>query len=144
MSFQSFQDVIQFINENPACVIATVEGDQPRARGMVVLWAREDGIYYTTAASKNLFSQMKANPRAELCFMKMQPIVGLRVTGEVEIIDDLDLKNEALGERGFLRALGLNDAADPNFVLFRISHGEAHFWTWDDNLKEAQIPRIKF
>lgn len=38
----SFQDVIQFIKESPACIIATVEGDQPRARGMVVLWARED------------------------------------------------------------------------------------------------------
>lgn len=140
----SFQDVIQFIQENPACTLATVEGDQPRARGLVVLWVREDGIYFTTAASKNLFSQMKANPKVELNFMKMQPLIGLRVTGEIEILTDLDLKNKALDERGFLRALGLNDAADPNFVLFRVAHGEAHFWTWDDNLKEAQIPRIQF
>lgn len=140
----SFQDVIQFIQENPACTLATVEGDQPRARGLVVLWVREDGIYFTTAASKNLFLQMEANPKVELNFMKMQPLTGLRVTGEVEILADLDLKNKALDERGFLRALGLNDAADPNFVLFRVAHGEAHFWTWADNLKEAQIPRIQF
>lgn len=140
----SFQDCIQFINENPACTIATMDGDQPRARGMIVLWAREDGIYFTTAASKDLYAQMSANPKTELSFFTVNPLKGLRVTGEFEIVQDLDLKSRALEERNFLKALGLERADDPNFILFRVAHGEAHFWTWADNLKEAQIPRINF
>lgn len=139
-----FQDCIQFIEEKPTCSLATADGDQPRVRGMVPLWVREDGIYFTTAASKDLYSQVLANPKAELCFIKMNPLKHLRITGEVEIIQDMCLKEAALEERSILKALGLERADDPNFILFRIIHGEAHFWTWADNLKESEIPRITF
>jgi len=33
---------------------------------------------------------------------------------------------------------------DKLLEIFRIHHGEAHFWTMADNLKEAEIPRIGF
>lgn len=140
----SYQECIDFIKENPACALATMDGDQPRVRGMIPLWTNEDGIYFTTAASKDLYSQLTANPKIELCFIKMNPIKHLRVTGEVELVTDIEVKTKALEERSFLKALGLRKADDPNFILFRVSHGEAHFWTWNDNLKEAQIPKITF
>jgi uncharacterized pyridoxamine 5'-phosphate oxidase family protein len=82
--------------------------------------------------------------KVELCFVILQPIKHLRITGRVEFIDDPVLKNKALEERPFLKALGFETADDPNFILFRVGNGEAHFWTWEDNLKEADIPRIKF
>lgn len=140
----SFQECIDFITENPGCSLATMDGAQPRVRGMIPLWTRADGIWFTTAATKNLYTQLRANPRVELNFMRMAPLAGLRVTGEAEIVEDLELKGKALEERSFLKALGLHRPDDPNFVLFRIAHGEAHFWKWENNLKEASIPRIVF
>ncbi|KUK52126.1 MAG: Pseudouridine synthase [Desulfotomaculum sp. 46_296] len=43
------------------------------AKGMAPLWVKEDGIYFTTAASKNLYSQLRANPKVELCFI-IEPV----------------------------------------------------------------------
>ncbi len=140
----SFQACIDFILENPHCALATSDGEQARVRGMMALWAREDGIYFTTGGGKDLYEQMTANPRVEVCFMVYNPIKHLRITGEVEFVDDLGQKTQALEERSFLRALGFVEASDPDFILFRIAHGEAHFWTWADNTKEAEIPRISF
>ena len=140
----SFQECIDFITENPGCALATMDGNQPRVRGLVPLWTGADGIYFTTARSKNLYSQLVANPKVELCFMRLKPIKGLRITGEVEFIEDIEVKSKALEERSFLKALGLERADDPNFILFRVAHGEAHFWKWENNLKEAEIPKILF
>lgn len=140
-----FRDCIAFISESKAaCTLCTIDGDQPRGRGMVPLWVKEDGIYFTTASSKDLYSQLLANSKVELCFVTLQPIKHLRITGHVEFVKDIELRNKALDERPFLRGLGLNNADDPNFILFRVCSGEAHFWTWEDNLKEADIPRIRF
>ncbi|HCG99572.1 MAG TPA: hypothetical protein DE036_07240 [Actinobacteria bacterium] len=140
----SFQEAIQFMQENPTCTLATADGDQPRARGMLVLWAREDGIYFTTGAPKSLYTQLRANPKVELCFYTPQPLKALRVTGEVKFVDDIALKSQALEERPFLKAFGSGTAGDPNFIIFKVANGEAFFWTMEDNLSEAEIPRIYF
>ncbi len=140
-----FKDCLQFINESQsACTMCTIDGDQPRGRGMVPLWARDDGIYFTTAASKRLYAQLCANPKVELCFVLLQPLKHLRITGQVEFVEDLALRSKALEERPFLKSVGMKTADDPRFILFRISSGEAHFWVWEDNLKEENIPIISF
>jgi len=140
-----YRDCIKFITESQAaCTLCTIDGDQPRGRGMVPLWVKDDGIYFTTAASKNLYTQLCANSKVELCFVTLQPIKHLRIAGQVEFVEDPALREKALEERPFLKDLGLNTADDKNFILFRVSNGEAHFWTWEDNLKEADIPRIRF
>lgn len=87
---------------------------------------------------------MTANPKVELCFFTMDPLKHLRVTGRVEVIADSAVKAQALEERPFLKAMGINTPEDPNFVVFKVNDGEAHFWTWENNLKEKEIPRIKF
>lgn len=64
-----FKDCIQFITESQAtCTLCTIDGDQPRGRGMVPLWVKDDGIYFTTAASKNLYAQLRANAKGGTLF----------------------------------------------------------------------------
>lgn len=139
-----FQDCIQYINDNPACALATIDGDQPRVRGMYVMWARGDGIYFTTGAPKSFYSQLMENPKIELCFFTANPLKSLRVTGVVELITDLEVISQALEERPYLKAFGSGRPDDPGFIVFRVAHGEAHFWTWEYNMREAEIPRIRF
>lgn len=140
----SFKDCLEFINKNPACTLATIDGNQPRVRGMFVLWANQDGIYFTTAKSKKLCSELNSNSNAELCFFTAKPLKSLRVTGKVEFVEDLNLKEKALEERPWLKAFGSGEPDDPNFGLIRLSHGEAFFFTMENNARESEIPRIKF
>ena len=68
----------------------------------------------------------------------------MRVTGEVEIVDDIALKTQVLQDRPFLKGLGIEQAEHPLLVVFRISKGEAFFWTMENNMKESEIDRIRF
>jgi uncharacterized pyridoxamine 5'-phosphate oxidase family protein len=68
----------------------------------------------------------------------------MRVTGDIEFVNDLELKAKLLRERPFFKALGINKPDDPLFVLFRLKKGEAFFWTMADNMKESSIQRVRF
>jgi pyridoxamine 5'-phosphate oxidase len=62
----------------------------------------------------------------------------LRVDGKAEFIDDKKLKEKVLGERPFLKEFGLT-VDSPGLIIFRIAHGQAHFWTMENNLKPKEI-----
>ena len=91
---------------------------------------------------------MKKNPKIEVCFiatfqypskMKM-----MRLEGKVKFLDDLKLKARLLEERPFLKAIGVGKPDNPLLAIFNIYTGEAHFWTMENNMREAQTERVKF
>jgi pyridoxamine 5'-phosphate oxidase len=61
----------------------------------------------------------------------------------VEFLEDADLRARLLEERPFLKAL-MKSPGDPVLAIFRIPKGEAWFWSMAENMREAEIPRIKF
>ena len=139
----NIQDCIKFTNENPICYLATVEGDQPRVRALGFWFADETGFYFQTSTVKEIPQQLKNNPKTEVCFYKPQSPIGtmLRISGEVEFVDDLHFREKAFNDRPFLKSFGIT-VDSPRLSLFRIAHGEAHFWTSENNLKPKEI--IKF
>ncbi len=138
-----FEDCIKFASENPIAWIATVEKDQPRVRAFGMWFADETGFYFQTATVKEVVAQLKNNPKVEFAFYKPDDMSGimLRVSGEVEFLDDLDLKKKVINDRPFLKELGMTPQ-DERLVLFRVSQGEAYFWSWESNLLPKDI--IKF
>lgn len=130
-----FEDCIKFANDNPSSYLATVEGDQPRVRGMLLWFADKTGFYYNTGASKDLYKQLQINPKVELCFFdpKSQNLKMMRITGKVEFVDDLELKKKLVDARPFLKQWGLTPES-PGLIVFRVPKGEAYFWTMDTNL----------
>ena len=143
----NFKDCIEFANKNPISYIATVDKDQPRVRAFLMWFADEKGFYFHTAASKGVCKQLRRNPKVEVCFYAPAPPpdVGkiMRVAGEVEFLDDINLKRRLLEERPFLKAMGIGPE-DPLLVVFRICRGEARFWTMENNMREAGIGAIRF
>jgi pyridoxamine 5'-phosphate oxidase len=139
----NIQDCIKFTNENPICSLATMENDQPRVRILGFWFADESGFYFQTSTIKEIPGQLKANPNAEACFYKHEGMIGtmLRISGEVEFLSDPALKQKALDDRPFLKSFGLT-VDSPGMILFRISHGHAHFWNMENNLKPKEY--IKF
>ena len=144
----NFRDCIEFANETHRCCLATTEGDQPRVRPLGLYFADDTGFYFQTESVKALYKQLKNNRKVEACFYAPEVGSGLgtvmRVTGEVEFLDDVALRTRVLEDRPFLKGLGITKPEDPLLVVFRIFKGEAYFWTMANNMKESEIERIKF
>jgi uncharacterized pyridoxamine 5'-phosphate oxidase family protein len=141
-------DLIRFANDNPICNIATIDDDQPRTRIFSMWYADETGFYFHTDAGKAVAKQLIAYPKAEVCFYAPAepPAVGetMRVSGEIEVIDDLKVKEKLLKDRPFLLLMGVTGADDPSLFVFRVPHGEAFIWTMKDNGRESEIDKVKF
>jgi pyridoxamine 5'-phosphate oxidase len=103
-------DCIKFANQNPSSYIATTEGDQPRVR-----------------------------PKVELCFFdaKSKGMDQMRVTGQVDFIEDMKTREKLIEARPFLKEMGFS-ADSPKLIVFRIVKCTAHFWTWETNLKPKE------
>jgi len=136
----NIQDCIKFANENPICSLATVENDQPRVRILGFWFADETGFYFQTSTVKEFPNHLILNPKTEVCFYKHEEMLGtmLRISGQAEFVADPELKEKAMLDRPFLKTFGLT-LDSPKLVLFRIRHGQAHFWTMENNLKPKEI-----
>jgi pyridoxamine 5'-phosphate oxidase len=134
------KDCINFANEKPICFVATTEDDQPRVRALGFWFADETGFYFQTSTVKEIPNQLKKNPKIEICFYKHAGVIGtmLRIAGKAELVYDSKLKAKAFTDRPFLKTFGLT-VDSPGLVLFKIAHGQAHFWTMEKNLDPKEI-----
>lgn len=62
----------------------------------------------------------------------------LRIAGKVEFVDDIKLKEKVINDRPFLKDFGITPQS-PGLIIFKISHGQAFFWTMENNLKPKEI-----
>lgn len=142
----NLQDAITFATEHPVCFLATVDDDQPHVRGWLFWFADETGFYFQTLEPKDVYHQLVANPKVEVCFFNGGDLTSartLRVTGEVEFLDDPVLMRRLVEQdMPFLAAAG--GADDPIHQIFRVAHGEAFIWGMGDMLKEHELERAAF
>lgn len=132
------EEIFAIMNENPAFHLATLDGDQPRVRGMLLFRADENGIVFHTGAMKDLYAQITANPKAELCFFGKG--VQVRVSGVLEKSVDPVLREEiyAHPSRGFLRAWKEN-GMDSQLQIYVLKNGTAVTWTMETNFSKKQL-----
>ena len=123
-------DLLQFLNANPLCSLATVEGGEPRVRGMHLYRAEASGLLFHTAEPKDLYRQVRENPRAEACFVSPDSHLQIRVRGEMEVVEDLELKKEMVNAREYLQPLVWSNGFDILKVL-RMKNCTALIWTSD-------------
>jgi pyridoxamine 5'-phosphate oxidase len=124
------KEILDFLNANPTCYLATVEGNEPHVRAIGMVKADEDGIIIETGTFKDMYKQMVANPNVELCFYNAQDGVQIRVSGAVEPVDDIELKKEIVVQRPFLKeriAKGGYEAMG----VFRLK-GQAYVWSFQN------------
>ncbi len=131
------EEIFQLINENPVFYLATMDGDQPRVRGMLLFRADENGIIFHTASTKDVFAQIMKNPKAELCFQGNGSQI--RITGILEQLNDENLKNDIFNHptRKFLQAWK-DKGIDGILQVFRLKNGTAVEWTMASNFEEKK------
>jgi pyridoxamine 5'-phosphate oxidase len=127
-------EILQFINAHPACSLATVEGNQPRVRGMLVYKADVKGLVFHTGTGKSLYKQVQANPRVEVVFNDPETRTQVRVAGVTEIVNDMALKKEIVEARPFMKPWVEQWGYD--FVaIFRVTRCKVAVWTMATNFE---------
>ena len=131
------KEIYALMNANPVFHLATVEGDQPRVRGMLLFRADENGLIFYTASTKDVYTQIMNNPKVEMCFSGNGTQV--RVTGVLENVTDDELKEEVFNHpsRKFLQAWK-EKGIDSLLQIFRMKNCEAITWTMETNFVKKE------
>ena len=134
------EDCVKFANENPLSWVATVDDDQPRVRALGMWFADESGYYFQIRADIDIYKQLQENPKVEASFWKHGAMFGtmMRVAGEVEFLEDIELKKKVLKDRSFLKDFGFTSKS-PDLVIFRILKGNAYFWTMESAFEPKKM-----
>jgi uncharacterized pyridoxamine 5'-phosphate oxidase family protein len=106
--------------------------------GVGVLPMDENGFIFHTASTKDVFRQMKENPKAEMCFSCGG--TQIRVTGVMEQVFDEELRAEIFAHpsRKFLQAWVANGIDNLLQVLGMLQAPEIRM-TWSNEQKEGLV-----
>jgi len=133
------EEIISFVNANPTCYLATVEGDAPHVRAVGMYKADERGILIQLSTTKGMYRELTGNPKVELCFNGDGKVV--RISGTAEFIEDQGLKEEVVKARPFLK--GLVDAQGHDVIkIFRVANAVATVWTMATNLEPRKFIKL--
>ncbi len=120
------EEVYKFLKEKaPTYYLATSDGDQPRVRPFGTVDIFEDKLYIQTGKSKDVYKQIMANPKVELC--ACAGMEWLRIAGELVPDDRTEAKKHMLDAYPQLR--GMYDENDENTIVLFFKNASATFAT---------------
>jgi len=136
-------EILDFMNGNPVFYLATAEGNKPHVRGMLLYRADGKGLLFHTGKMKDLHRQLTANPQVELCFTNgnFEDLIQVRISGSVELVEDLDLKKEIVQKREFLKPFVEQAGYEP-LAVYRMEKGVATIWTMKTNLAPKEVVEL--
>lgn len=135
------EEIIEFLNANQFCYLATVENGEPRVRGMSHYKVDENGIIFHTGEIKDIPAQLRSCPKAEICIFNPESGKQVRVRGTVEFVDDRALKGEIMEARPFIKPFVEAMGYDA-FVVFRLKDCQATVWTMEANMQPKTFVKL--
>ena len=117
------QEVYDFLKSAQTYFLATADGDQPRVRAFGTIDLFEDKLYIQTGKVKDVYKQLVANPKFELCAVSGMNWV--RVTGTLVPDDRVEPKKHMLDNYPTLR--GMYDENDDNTIVLYMQDCTATF-----------------
>lgn len=127
--------VCDFLKNAEVYYLATVEGDQPRVRPFGTAHIFEDKLYIQTGKAKPVSSQLKANPKAEICAFKDG--TWLRLAGELVEDDRVEARKSMLDAYPDLRAM--YDENDGNTQVLYFKNATATFSSFTAALEVVEF-----
>lgn len=116
--------VLKFLKDNPIFYLATTDGTTPQVRPFGFVMNFEGKLYFCTSNQKNVYKQLKANPKIQIATTAKSGD-WLRLTGEAVFNTTTATKQAALDASPFLK--NMYSVSDTIFELFYIQNGEATF-----------------
>ena len=127
--------VEKFLKEANTYYLATTEGDQPRVRPFGTAHIFEGKLYIQTGKVKDVYRQLLANPKAEICAcMKAE---WLRESGELIEDDRREARQSMLDDYPSLQSM--YSADDGNTAVFYFKNATAVFSSFT---KEPEVIRF--
>ena len=125
MKEANMQEVQAFLKECNAFFIATADGDQPHVRPFGVSEIIDGRLYIMTGKVKDVYKQMAANGKFEICALKPSGSEWIRVSGTLVNDETLSVKEEFLNRNEGLKSMYKAD--DDNMAVLYITNGTARF-----------------
>jgi pyridoxamine 5'-phosphate oxidase len=135
------EEIFEFVSKNPVFSLATIDGSRPRVRMIMLYKADADGIIFCTGRDKAVCKQLRSNPAAELCFYNAEPGRQVRIEGNVEMLDDLDLKKKIVEAFPFLKPW-VESAGYEVMVICRLKNAKATTWTMETNFDPKEYIQL--
>ena len=119
------QEVQAYLKECGAFFIATADGDQPHVRPFGVSEIIDGRLYIMTGKVKDVYKQMAANGKFEICALKASGSEWMRLYGTLVNDETLSVKEEFLNRNEGLKSMYKAD--DDNMAVLYITNATARF-----------------
>ena len=116
---------LKFLKDAGTYYLATVDGDQPRVRPFGTINEFEGKLYIQTGKKKDVYKQMMANGKFEICALKPSGAEWMRLSGDLVADETLAVKEEFLERNPELKSMYKAD--DDNMAVLYITHATARF-----------------
>lgn len=130
-------EVQTYLKECGAFFIATNDGDQPRVRPFGVSEIIDGRLYIMTGKVKDVFKQMAANGKFEICAMKSSGAEWMRMSGTLVNDDTLAVKEEFLNRNEEMKSMYKAD--DGNMAVLYITEATARFYSFTAPVREVSF-----
>lgn len=110
------QEILEYLAAAGTYFLATADGDQPKVRPIGFCMPCEGRLYFCTNELKDMYKQLVANPRFEICATKPDG-TWLRFSGEAVFDKRPELKEKAFAFMPPLKGMYGNPDSPP-FALF--------------------------
>ena len=125
MKEANMQEVQAYLKECGAFFIATADGDQPHVRPFGVSEIIDGRLYIMTGKVKDVYKQMAANGKFEICALKKSGSEWMRLSGTLVNDETLAVKEEFLNRNQGLKSMYKAD--DDNMAVLYITNATARF-----------------
>lgn len=125
------QEVCEFLKQCNTYYLATADGDQPHVRPFGTAELFEGKLYIQTGKVKNVYRQMKANPKVEISGMTGGKWIRLEATAVED--DRAEARQHMLDAYPSLKKM--YSADDGNTVVFSLENATATICSFTDEPK---------
>ncbi|CAB1250771.1 Putative_PNPOx domain-containing protein [Ruminococcaceae bacterium BL-6] len=129
-------EAVRFLRDCGTFYLATEDGDQPRVRPFGAVMEYEGKIYLSTNNTKNVFHQMKKNPKVEIAAAK-DGGEWIRLTGEAVVDDREAARARMLEEVPMLKKM--YRAGDGVFEVLFLKNVMASIYSLDGKVRPVSV-----
>ena len=120
-------EVYEYLKKCGIFYLATVEGEQPRVRPFGAIGVFEDKLYIQTGNIKNVFKQIKKDPKTEICAMYSDG-TWIRIEATVVQDDRIEARQHMIDENPSIK--GMYAADDGNCEVLYLKDATATIYSF--------------
>lgn len=125
-------DVMEFVGKNMVFTLATCAGNSPKVRNMATSKVEDRGIIFCTGKEKDVYRELSANPNVELCYYSADEEKQVRIAGQVQELEELDLKKDIVDRFPFLKPW-IDAAGYESMAVYLVVNAKACMWSMQTN-----------